>query len=228
MIEESLKSRRHVIEYSKDIIPTQVEVEEILQIGYSLASSKQNVFPYKVFILGPNDNRSTLLHKMCEGKKIYQDDKVKTPDAEYCANPNLFHIFSAPYTLIVTPRLAPPNELYQKEIKKHGNYWEFDKVEALKSSGNAFSVEVGILATTITGAAIDRGWDSSYCVCFPKKINEWHNFPYIKFAPYLIQTIGKGIKFKKDVFSKEKIDLDVRPNFKEIFNFVDGDNNDIV
>lgn len=42
--------------------------------------------------------------------------------------------------------------------------------------------------------------------------------------------IEDSLKSRRHVieYTKEKMDLDVRPNFKEIFNFVDGDNNDII
>jgi len=222
MIEDSLKTRRHVIEYSKDKIPTKKEIDEILKNGYRLSSSKQNSFPWKVFVLGPNKERSDYLQALTEGNKIDTDGELP-PGTTYWANPNLFHISTAPYTLIITGRLAPPNKYHQMQIKKHGNHWEFDKLERMQPCGKAFAVEVGILATTITGSAIDRGWDCSYCVCFPKDMDQYVKFPYIEYRPFLIMTIGKGIKFKADVYKKSSMDMDVRPNFEEIFQYVDGE-----
>lgn len=220
MIEDSLSKRRHVIEYSKEIIPSKDEIEEILRVGYKLASSKQNAFPFKIFVLGPDSKRSKHLHELTEGHKIKTDGDLPA-DASYFPNPNLLHIKTSPYTLIITPRLSPPNAYHKIQIEKHGNNWEFDKIDRIKPCGKAFSLEVGIIATTITGAAIDRGWDSAYCVCFPKKMDQWFHFPYVEYAPYLIQTIGKADKFKQDYYSKASLELDTRPNFETIFNFVD-------
>jgi hypothetical protein len=220
MIEDSLKSRRHVIEYSKKIIPTKEEIEEILRVGYSLSSSKQNSFPYKVSILGTDYKRSEHLLALAEGNKVNTDGELPE-GTRYWANPCLFHLASAAYTLIISPRLAPPNKYHQMQIEKHGNHWEFDKEERMGPCGKAFSLEVGILATTITGAAIDRGWDAAYCVCFPKDLKQYIKFPYVDYNPYLIVTLGKAIKYKADYYKAESMSIDVRPDFKEIFHFVD-------
>ena len=51
-ITDSLKRRAHVVHYKKDIIPTKSQIEEMLRIGYPLATSKQKAFPYKAYVLG--------------------------------------------------------------------------------------------------------------------------------------------------------------------------------
>lgn len=224
MIEDSLKKRKHVIEYSSKIIPAKTDIENILKVGYELASSKQNSFPYKVFVLGPDKKRSQILQSMTENQKIDFDGELDDT-ATYVSNPNLMHISTAPYTLIFTHRLSPPNAYYQLQIDMHDTEWEFDKVEYLKRCRSAYAIEVGILATTITGAAMDRGWDSSYCVCFPS-LQGWGNFPYVEYTPFLIQTIGRGIKFRKDVYRESSMRMDTRPSFETIFEFVEGETNE--
>ena len=62
-ITESLEKRAHVVHYSK-LVPTKDEILAILKKGYPLATSKQNAFPYKVWILGPNKERSNKLYQM--------------------------------------------------------------------------------------------------------------------------------------------------------------------
>ena len=231
MIQDSLKNRKHVIEYCKigmnnnnyeEIIPTEQQVEEILKVGYSLASSKQNSFPYKVAVLGTDYKRSEHLQKLCEGKKIDKDGDLP-PGATYIPNPNLYHLGTAAWTLIITPRMAAPNKYQAIQLDKHGSHWEYDTVEKQESCKEAFAVEVGILATTITGAAMDQGWNCAYNVCFPKKIEKYKDFPYVDYPPYLIITLGKALKFKKDVFKPESIAADTRPRFDEIFTLVDKD-----
>ena len=235
MIQNSLKNRKHVIEYCKigmnnnnnnnnyeKIIPTQQQVVAILKLGYSLASSKQNSFPYKVAVLGTDYKRSEHLQKLCEGRKIDKDGELP-PGATYIPNPNLYHLGTAAWTLIITPRMAAPNKYQAIQLNKHGNHWEYDTVEKQKSCKEAFAVEVGILATTITGAAMDQGWNCAYNVCFPKQIEKYKDFPYIDYKPYLIITLGKALKFKKDVFESKSLAADTRPGFDEIFTLVDKD-----
>ena len=231
MIQDSLKNKKHVIAYCKighgkgkfeQIIPTQQQVVEILKVGYSLASSKQNAFPYKVAVLGTDYKRSEHLQKLCEDKKIDKDGDLPS-GATYVPNPNLYHLGTAAWTLIITPRMAAPNKYQAIQLDKHGSHWEYDTVEKQESCKEAFAVEVGILATTITGAAMDQGWNCAYNVCFPKKIEKYKDFPYVDYAPYLIITLGKALKFKKDVFKPESIAADTRPGFDEIFTLVDKD-----
>tara|TARA_R110000764_G_scaffold76054_1_gene153099 strand:+ start:33 stop:737 length:705 start_codon:yes stop_codon:yes gene_type:complete len=232
MIQDSLKNKKHVIEYCKigmnnnnnyeEIIPTQQQVVEILKVGYSLASSKQNAFPYKVAVLGTDYKRSEHLQKLCEGRKIDKDGELP-PGATYIPNPNLYHLGTAAWTLIITPRMAAPNKYQEMQLDKHGSHWEYDTVEKQESCKEAFAVEVGILATTITGAAMDQGWNCAYNVCFPYQIEKYKDFPYIDYKPYLIITLGKALKFKKDVFKPESLAADTRPGFDEIFTLVDKD-----
>ena len=232
MIQDSLKNRKHVVEYCKigmnnnfdyeEIIPTEQQVVEILKVGYSLASSKQNAFPYKVAVLGTDYKRSEHLQKLCEDKKIDKDGDLPS-GATYVPNPNLYHLGTAAWTLIITPRMAAPNKYQAIQLDKHGNHWEYDTVEKQESCKEAFAVEVGILATTITGAAMDRGWNCSYNVCFPKQIEKYKDFPYVDYPPYLIITLGKALRFKGDILREESLAADTRPGFDEIFTLVDKD-----
>src|SRR6056300_362131 len=101
MIEESLKNRAHVVDYDEEIIPSLEEVQEILKTGYSLVTSKQKGYPYKCYVLSPNKERSKLLWQFCEGDKIKIDKEAGLDTDEiYRANEGLFHIRSAPWTLI--------------------------------------------------------------------------------------------------------------------------------
>ena len=78
-----------------------------------------------------------------------------------------------------------------------------------------------MLAKAITGATLDRGWDTSYNVCFPSNIESWKDFPFIKFYPTLMQTIGKGVYFKWQTMKPENRKLDTDAPFEDIFKFVD-------
>ena len=73
MIQDSLKNRKHVVDYSTTIIPTREEINNILATAYPLVTSKQKGYPYQVHILGPNKSRSKELWELCEGNKIDTD-----------------------------------------------------------------------------------------------------------------------------------------------------------
>ena len=223
-ITKALERRAHVVNYKTNVedIPTRSEIEEILRIGYPLATSKQNAFPYKAHVLGPNKERSETLLKLCEGNKIKFDGDV---GEKYHANPNLFHIATAPWTLIFTPRVAPGNQFAQEQCEKTGTRWEMGEEWFIPHGRESWSIEVGMIAKTITGAVLDNGWDTSYNICFPKKLSEWvteeDHFKSIKYFPYLIQTIGRSELYKWQNMKPINLAKDTRPPFKDIFSFED-------
>jgi len=233
-VTDTFKKRAHVVHYKKDIIPTRSQVEDILRIGYPLATSKQKAFPYKAYVLGPNEDRSKILYNLCEGAKIDFDDKVGEKAGlppndvgdKYDANPNLFHVKSAPWTLIFTPRVAPGNKFTQEMSIKTGTRWEMGEESFIPSGRESWSIEVGMIAKTITGAVLDAGWDTSYCICFPKNLTQWETagyFGFIKYMPYLIQTIGKADLYKWQNMTKENLAKDICPPFEDIFSFEDDE-----
>jgi len=223
MIKDSLSRRAHVWKYREDKIPTEKEIIKILQTAYPLVSSKQKAYAYKAYILGPNKARSKKLYNMCEGNKIRTDEaEFGKSDEAYRSNPGLYHILSAPYTIIYTPRIAPPNPFHKRNFEREKSKWQLEDpifVNTRNRTSNA--IEIGMLAKTVTGVAMDRGWDSSYCVCLPKNMEDWKDFPYIDFYPDLIQTIGLAEKYKWQFYNEEQLKADTDAPFADIFNFVD-------
>jgi hypothetical protein len=223
-IVESLSKRAHVVHYKTNVedIPTRSEIEEILRIGYPLATSKQNAFPYQCHVLGPNLKRSEAIYHMCEGNKVNFDGDV---GEKYSANPNLFHVRTAPWILIWAPRLAPGNQFAKEQCEATGTKWEFDDVQRLKDGKDekSYAIEVGMIAKILTGVTLDKGYDSSYTSCFPHQIERWFNYPFIKHTPFLIQTIGKSKLYKWQNMKPQNLIKDTCPPFEDIFTFR-GDN----
>jgi len=237
MIEDSLKKRKHVMHYDTEIIPTKEEVEEILKIGYSLATSKQKAYAYKFWILGPNKERSHTLWEIAEGRKIdvdYESYGTTTNSDEYTPNDGLFHLASAPWTFIVTPRLAPPNEHFRYWFDATSSKWQLEDWEFVNTKNReSNAIDVGMVAKTITGAALDRGWDVSYNICFHNDKKKWpESMPYVSgewgFRPVLMMTLGKGKEYfyerlKEDGTIQNDPKYNKDPDFEKIFEFVDGD-----
>ena len=227
-ITKALEKRAHVVHYDTKIIPTLEEITKILKIGYSLVTSKQKGYPYQTFVLGPNKERSEKLWKLCEGNKINTDvEKLGEAGDKYEENPGLYHVRSAPYTLITTPRIAKPNAFHRWGFDKANSFWELENPMFVdKINREACAIEIGMLAKTITGAVLDNGWDTSYNICFPHEIEAWEDFPFIEFHPALIQTIGKAELYKWQTLSEKSSELDIDAPFDTIFNFIDKNNNE--
>lgn len=235
MIEDSLKNRKHVVHYDTEIIPTRAEVEEICRIGYSLATSKQKAYAYKFWILGPDKERSKMLYNIAEGRKIdvdYEAFGTTTESEEYRKNIGLFHLISAPWTFIITPRVSSPNPHFKWHFDNTSSKWQLEDhnfVNTKNRESNA--IEVGMVAKTISGAALDRGWDISYNICFHNDKKKWpKSLPFVSgewgFRPVLMMTLGKGKKYFYQRLSKDgtiandpKYNTD--PPFETIFEFWD-------
>ena len=222
-ITQSLQRRAHVVHYSKTKIPRRSQIEKMLRIGYPLATSKQKAFPYKAYVLGPNEERSKILYDLCEGNKVEFDGDVEQKGFKYQANPNLFHLATAPWTLIFTPRVALGNQYAREQCAKTGTRWEMGDESFIPHGRESWSIEVGMIAKTITGAVLDAGWDTSYNICFPKEVSKWPKkyFSFIKHMPYLIQTIGKADLYKWQNMKPESLKKDTCPPFEDIFIFED-------
>lgn len=234
-IEDSLGKRKHVIHYDTEIIPTKAEVEEILRIGYSLATSKQKAYAYKFWILGPDKTRSEMLWNMAEGRKIdvdYDAYGTTTQSEEYNENAGLYHIRSAPWTFIVTPRQAPPNPHYRYHFDKRNSLWQLEDWEFVNTKNReSNAIDVGMVAKAITGAALDRNWDVSYNICFHNDKKKWPaSLPFVSgdwgFRPVLMMTLGKGKvyyyeRLKKDGSLAGDPMYNCDPPFETIFEFFD-------
>lgn len=227
MIEDSFKNRKHVVNYDQDIIPTREQVEGFLQRAYPLVTSKQKGYPYQAVIYGPNKTRSEQLWQLCEGEKVDIDLEINTDgnNPNYVANPGLFHVKTAPWTIIYQPRIAPPNPWHRAAFGVTNSKWQLDDPDFInRQNRESCAIEIGMLAKLITGAALEAGWDSSYNICFPTEEEAWDGWPGIKFVPTLIQTLGKGKDYKWNfipgAYPSTSAQLkDTDAPFEEIFKF---------
>ena len=113
-----------------------------------------------------------------------------TESKNYVANSGLFHIKSAPWTFIVTPRTSSPNPHYRWWYDTTGSKWQLDDWEFVNTRNRETTgIDVGMVATAIAGAAFDRGWDVSYNICFYKMI--LNLIPILHLKIYLIFLMRK-------------------------------------
>jgi len=235
LVEDIFSKRKHVVHYDDKIIPTRAEIEEILKVGYSLATSKQKAYAYKFWILGPNKERSHMLWEVAEGRKIdvdYEAYGTTTNHEVYSMNVGLFHIKSAPWTFIITPRTSSPNPHFRYWFDTTRSKWQLEDWEFVNTKNReSNAIDVGMVAKTITGAALEKGWDVSYNICFHNDKTKWpKSLPFISgnrgFRPILMMTLGKAKKYFYERLSEDgtiandpKYNTD--PPFDTIFEFID-------
>lgn len=221
MIENTFKKRKHVLHYDTKDIPTQEQITDILSKGMPLATSKQKAFAFKAFVLGPDLIRSNKLLYLCEGENIEMNRKIGGRNLPSNPNPGLFHLATAPYTLIWTPRLVNPNTHYKKKFMKTKGAWEMNNSSSLLNCETQISIEIGMMSKMVMGVALDSGLDSSFCLCYSRKLSDWKPFiPQIEFSPTLIQTIGKANSYYWEILEPEESIDNTNPKVEDLFEII--------
>ncbi len=216
--------RKHPSIYSDEIVPTKDEITKIVNEAYPLVTSFRKAFGYKVHILGPNKERSNELFKICNGHKQSIDDtEYSKENAIQSDSMGMIHIRTAPWILIATPRVCQPNA-FQSDETDGKTLWEFADYKWMNDNNReSGALEIAMFLKMIMGGALQRGYDSGYCVCFPKTTEGFYSFkkhiPNLEFIPTVIQTIGKATKYQYEHVDPEKWKLNTAPNLDEIIDW---------
>lgn len=221
MIENTFKKRKHVLHYDTKDIPTQEQITDILSKAIPLTTSKQKAFAFKAFVLGPDLARSNKLLTACEASNTEMNGKLGERNLPSNPNPGLYHLATAPYTLIWTPRLVNPNTHYKKKFMKKKGAWEMNNSSSLLKCETQIAIEIGMMSKMIMGVALDSGLDSSFCLCYSRKLSDWKPFiPQIEFSPTIIQTIGKAKSYYWEILTPEESIDNTNPTIEDLFKFV--------
>ncbi len=182
MVEDIFKKRRQ-IRYFSDKVPSEELVNELLYKTYELVPSKQNLMPYKIHVIGPDQ-------KKVKEKLYYLSTKSGS-------NTTTNYQVNAPYNLVFTMRLAFPNEQVIRSMKKEtGTYNKCDPNRYDRPSRRpGVALEVGMFATILGGLCLDNDLDIAYMRCFgtwgkPPEPNPWEILPFIDEYVLLIMNIG--------------------------------------
>jgi|TARA_B100001093_G_scaffold516605_1_gene595800 hypothetical protein len=222
MIENTFEKRKHVLHYDTKNIPTKEQITDILSKGIPLTTSKQKSFAFKAFVLGPNSVRSNKLLYLCEKNKIKKDHQGFKALPSHNPNSGLFHVGSAPWTLIWTPRVSSPNPHYKKTFDETKSHWQMDEAFYVDNENRMqVSIEAAMMAKIIEGLCLDSGWDSSFCLCYTAHIPTWKSIvPDIEFSPIVIQTIGIAKEYYWKTLTPEQSINNTNPTIEDLFKFV--------
>ena len=76
------------------------------------------------------------------------------------------------------------------------------------------ALEAGLYANNIAALCVEQDLDVSFCGCFPRKMEEWENIPYVEYRPILLVSIGKALVYRGIV------EGDTRPEFDEVVEWI--------
>ena len=196
--------RQQTREYDVKKLPDKKIVEDIIEKAFKLTASKQNLYPYKVHILGP-DNK--------DFKKVFYDIVNHQPGGL-----KNWNVAQAPYCLIFTKRFVanPDPEIYDRMNKGDGynvcdpeNYHKDDKSSA---------IEVGMFAKVLTTLVLEKNMDVSYTGCFPSYNDNkelWKKLPFIE--DDVIFSMQFGYRFSDYSFKQKK---EKKPDINEVISWV--------
>lgn len=199
-----IKKRKHVVHYDMNQIPPKDVIYKHLKLAWSMTPSKQNCFPYKIHILGPDfkEQKKKLWDLVVSNHFTMEEKGVEVGMIEAVSgrpNPYYYHIRHNPYTLIITPRLVLKQNAHYTEQIRDGHYME--QMDPVRMAGrkdiDAISIEVGMFVANLCATLMEQGLDISYTNCFPRDVKHWKkDFGFIEYAPVLLVSIGKAEHYR--------------------------------
>lgn len=205
------KKRRQIRwAWDQERIPSKELIDNLIETTFDVAPSKQNLFPFKIHIIGPKNNKDNhTVGKICA---LYKNGSVNQWQMEEAPHPN----HKAPWVLIFELRKCEPNDFVIKHgMKYEGGGKRFTQTDERfrgPTNSNLACIEVGMFLKILAGQCLENDLHISYIKSFPewnwsaikneyrKDTNkgsgiDWSALPYIKEMPIIVAQIG----FKADI-----------------------------
>jgi len=246
-VEDLLKKRRQIREtWDPEKIPSKELINDLLSKAFDLAPSKQNLYPFKIHVIGPeNYKEKVLLGSICA---LWKKASVNNWENDAAIGLNNTHK-EAPWNLIFELRQAKHNNFtsfhsrhYEKEFKNAGRtrFMQIDSRFRLTANINLACVEVGLYTQVLASLCLEKGLDISYIKSFPEWVwqkkqavwdkgppgevgNDWSVFPWITEMPILVVQIGYSVKDMKDTQSTEfklgTVREENKPDLKDLIEY---------
>ena len=216
MWKDLISKRRQVrAAWDNEKIPSKEEVESLLKECLKLTPSKNNLQPFKIHVIGPENKKELdIITGICA---LHKTGSVAKYELEMDTNTDLgSHNKRPPYTLLFTVRLSKDNQFTAEHENRHKqtdiDVGRTDK-RFSQSDPNTFrrtanrnlaSLEVGMFIMSLTALALEKGLSVSFIQSWPiwdwdeeqnryfveknKYGKQWSELPWVKEAPCLLYT----------------------------------------
>ena len=209
-LEEIYKSRWQVRQYDEANIPDKELIKSLVNKTFELSPSKQNLMPFRVHVLGPEQKEYK--------KQFWEISKGKKGGA------NNYNIF-APYLFMFTFREVTEPNLKVKMAMKYGHDYTCCTPNYQRAKIPT-SLEVGMFASILTGLALESKLSVSYLLCFPDFDRDSKDYegilPFLgRDKPIFCMSMGYtfGVKEVDNRFRTPK-DLEYKPEIEEVINWI--------
>ena len=179
-----------------------------IKTAFKLTPSKQNLYPYTVYVLGPKNKQEKLdfYDIVCHQK----------------GGPQNTNILSASYCLIFSLRLVTnPDPMILKRIKL-GHPYEMCDPNQYHLGGIDAALEIGMFAKIITTLCMAHGLDVAYTRCFPPwehNKDKWKKLDFIRDPVIFSMQFGNRYENEKAAF-KPNEEKEKKPNTDEVIKWL--------
>lgn len=217
-----LQNYQYVMEYDTEAKIDPKIISDVLKEAVLTTPSKQNMMPYNVHVIGPEDTivRNVLKEKCRDKEDCVNDDKVK----EYRSRRSYqtSNIQTAPYIFMFTQRVETEPSPFYKNLMSKG--WKFEQTNPKRPSKaeRTSMIEIGMFAFNISNLFLQAGLDVSYTRCFEAKLEYWSEpeFNFLDMPVALIMTVGKAKTYRRQRYPYLTFDIDHKPSWNRVVNFV--------
>ena len=209
-IESLFKKRRQIrAAWDQERIPSKELIHDLLKRTLNIAPSKQNLFPFKIHIIEPeNEKDHTSIAGICA---LWPTGSVNNWGDDVLVGKSQGHK-KAPWVLIFSDRLCEPNNFVKEHSIRNKCKPEdrFNQVHE-KQFRDVFNkglatVEAGMFIEILTGLCLENDLQCSYIHSYPgwiwnqaeqvyfKEKNkvgfDWDKLPWMTDSPILMMQIG--------------------------------------
>lgn len=230
MIDNVLKNYRYVREYDTSAKISESLIHSLLQRTWKVTPSKNNFMPYRVLVIGPDEQSlKDDVFNLCLRNECRADGETNFEEffqrryVDRGIVPQFHNIKSCSYLILFNQRVETELNPWQQYSVNDGRVYEqTSKDNAWRCFKNS-CIEVGMFASTFAALCIESGLDVSHTLCFPTEPKYWEEF-WGKFniddpSAILAMTVGKGSVYRQDVLEElEKTDL--KPDFHKVVQFL--------
>lgn len=213
-----LSQRKQTRNFDKNNFPTKSNIDKLINETFKITPSKQNLYPYKLHILGPEH-------------VIYKQKFMEISLSEFSHGCDT----EPPYLIFLTLRLADPNRFVTRKLKQNPNDFPQCNPKKYACGGQQIraATEIGLFAMNFTNLCKLNNIDTAYLTCFPywrqqdsrnkKAIADmkqiWKPLPFIKDPPLLALQAGY---FENDINVKKREPTVVEnlPPIKNLYSWV--------
>lgn len=220
-----MKKYKYVLQFEDTPVSKNI-LQSSLDYAWRYTPSKNNFMNYNVHVLGPKQSHlKKSLYDKCLQQQMNSNGESFESLSVYDkylddnnVSPNFRNLLSASYILIYTQRVVrSTNVLQQTNISKGMVYEQMFKKGTKKHevANKLARFEVGMFSANFATRCLSLGADVSYIGCMPTVLEKWSEdeWSFITDPPIIIQLVGHGKVYKKDVFNPSD---DKKPEFDEV------------